>query len=99
MKGFLIKFNERVLLLNDDYIEIVFKLAPSGHKGRIRLKIINALHDFNKSIYISDEKEFAKIKTLYQSDNELVKTMWDTFKNKENEQERMDRIKNISKII
>ena len=103
MTGYLIDRGDfrDISLMPDSYLRIVTSpkhvmSVPVGILGFINDVFILNKIDF---IYITDSDLYSKVKDLVKNNNKLARAMWNTFKEYENEQERNNKITEITRII
>ena len=90
-----------LIIIPNYFIELMIIANKAKNLYRIGSEVLNAIL-LNKDdiIYIDDENLFKKIKQLIETDNkELVKSMLNTIKEFENENEKNKRIKRFKEFI
>jgi hypothetical protein len=104
-RGFIIKVNyldlPDLMLIPNHYIELMLLTSKTKNLFYAADTILNTiLLNRDDIIYINDEDLFKKITQLIESDNrDLVKSMLNTIKEFENENEKNKRIEKFNKLI
>ena len=90
-----------LIIIPNYYIELMIIANKAKNLYCLGIEVLNAiLLNEDDIIYINDEDLFKKITQLIESDNrDLVKSMLNTIKEFENENEKNKRIEKFNKLI